>query len=145
MPVSVTNSYCKSTTTGYPALLHDGGMPISHLDFARRFKEACKAAGLPATQKELGKVFGVSGVMVNYYRNGEKLPSMERAIEMAEILGVCVEWLLTGRGPRTPPDAKEGAADQMDLSGLSSESKALIRALRDSLSKSVGKASNHDD
>lgn len=67
-------------------------------EFAKRFKQAVKYAGVPDTQDALGKLFGVSGVTIWSYRNGDKLPRMKRASEMARILGVNVNWLMTGEG-----------------------------------------------
>lgn len=30
------------------------------------------------------------------------MPTLDHVIQIAEKLGVCVEWLLTGRGPKKP-------------------------------------------
>lgn len=77
---------------------------MKYSEFAARFREACKEADAPETQEKLGKFLGVSGAMAWYYRNGEKLPGMNTAIHIAMKLSVCVEWLLTGRGPKRPSD-----------------------------------------
>jgi transcriptional regulator with XRE-family HTH domain len=68
--------------------------------FGERFREACADSGLKDTQDDLAKVFDVSGVMIWSYRNGEKIPRMARAIHIAKVLDVSVEWLLTGRGSK---------------------------------------------
>lgn len=72
-------------------------------EFAARFREACEAAGFDMRQKALGKSLGVSGTMAWNMLNGTKLPAMATAARIATRTGVCVEWLLTGRGPKHPP------------------------------------------
>ena len=69
-------------------------------NFATRFKQAVKLAGVPDTNKSLGKLLRVSASMVGSYRNDEKLPRMQKAIYIANQLNVRVEWLLQGTGPR---------------------------------------------
>ena len=80
--------------------------------FAARFKEAVEQAGVEDSQEALGRLLGVSGVMIWAYRSGEKLPRMSTATRIAEKLGVNVNWLLTGRGPRNPE--RLGVADRGD-------------------------------
>lgn len=84
----------------------------------------------------LGRYLGVGTTMAWNYVNGEKLPSMEKAIEIALKLDVCVEWLLTGRGPMQPP---KPAADLLDLSELPDEAKRNLRALVESIKPSADK------
>ena len=77
---------------------------MKYRDFGARFSLALLEAvpKLPETNNELGKIFGKSGPMITYYRQGQKLPAMETAQVIAKRCGVCVEWLLTGRGPKYP-------------------------------------------
>ena len=70
--------------------------------FAKRFKEAVHYAGVEDTQEALGKLLGVSPVTIWSYRNGDKLPRMKRASEIAIRLGVNVNWLMTGEGDMLP-------------------------------------------
>lgn len=66
--------------------------------FGERFTEAVKLRNLHyKNNKDLGRMIGVSGTMANNYLNGVKLPSMETAIKIAVLLGVDVNWLLTGQ------------------------------------------------
>lgn len=104
---------------------------MKHPDFARRFKEACRDAKVPTTQDALGKFFGVSGVMVWNYYHGEKLPSMKTAIVIAQKLDICVEWLLTGRGPKHP-------GDMVDISNLPLKVQAAVQALISAFKESLG-------
>lgn len=71
---------------------------MKHPEFAERFSEAVALSGVESTQKALGKLLGVSEVMIWSYRNGEKLPRMAMALKMAEAFGVSIDWLLQGRG-----------------------------------------------
>lgn len=80
---------------------------MKHPDFAQRFQEAVASAGVPDSQDELGRLLGVSGVMIWSYRNGEKLPRMATALRIAEKLGVSVNWLLMGEGPMKPDSSGE--------------------------------------
>ncbi len=66
--------------------------------FAERFKQAVCHAGVEDTQEALGKLLGVSSVTIWSYRNGDKLPRMKKAAEIAQALGVNVNWLMTGSG-----------------------------------------------
>lgn len=94
--------------------------------FAQRLRQACLESGLALKQKELGKAFGVSGTMVWNYLHGEKLPGMTNARVIAMKLGVCVEWLLTGRGPQRPGDMPEGC---LDISPLSPDAQEALRTM----------------
>lgn len=71
--------------------------------FGQNFKRALAASEYAHyTNKALGAVFVVSTATISYWRNGVKLPDIDHAVEIARKLDVCVEWLLTGRGPRAP-------------------------------------------
>ena len=82
-----------------------------------------------------------SAVVIAPARNGLGLfyarsNPMEKAVEMALKLGVCVEWLLTGRGPMQPP---KPATDLLDLSELPDDAKRNLRALVESIKPTVDK------
>ena len=54
------------------------------IDFGNRLQRLINEAGLAdLTVDQLGKRFGVSGPMVTYYRQGEKLPAMRTARKIA--------------------------------------------------------------
>ena len=87
-----------------------------HQKFSSRINKAIEEKGLKnVTQKELGKLFGVSGTMAWNYKNGEKLPSMETAINIAKSLDISLEWLMTGRGGMLLPLCDELNADLGNL------------------------------
>ena len=52
---------------------------------------------------DIGKKIGTSGTGATYYMNGDRLPSVAQAKTLCKIFGgICVEWFLTGRGPKYP-------------------------------------------
>lgn len=124
-------------TSAYPAfrlLKVDATLPIldgmGHPGFSERLREACRDAKAPDTMDALGRYLGVSKSMAWNYWAGEKLPSMEKAIEIASKLGVCVEWLLTGRGSKMPSKPPE---EVIDISDLPPETRAGLRVLIESM------------
>lgn len=86
-------------------------MPITTI--YDRVIEAHKRAGLPHTQRAIGKSLGRSQGAIGNWKQGVAKPSIDHAITMATNTGVCVEWLLTGRGPMAP-----GAAPTIQESEL---------------------------
>ena len=77
--------------------------------FAARLNQALDSNGYPLKHKgrqaRLGNDLSVTSKAASYWLEGKKLPDMKHAVEIAELVGVCVEWLLTGRGPMTPDQA----------------------------------------
>lgn len=60
------------------------------------------------TQSVMQQRLGVGQSDLSRYKSGERTPTLKQAIHLAEKMGVSVEWLLTGRGPRVPlPDIPE--------------------------------------
>lgn len=108
--------------------------------FAERFREACQDAGLTMTMPALGRTFGVSTTTIWNYLHGEKLPSMDSALDMAGKLNVCVEWLLTGRGRKRPNDG-----DFLDISSLPEAAKANLKAFVNSLANPPSTSSTLHD
>ncbi|MCO5763780.1 MAG: helix-turn-helix domain-containing protein [Chromatiaceae bacterium] len=100
---------------------------MKYVDFASRLKLACREGRLPENHAALARLFRVSQPMVSYYMNGAKLPSMDKAIHIAIVCGVCVEWLLTGRGPKNPRCGSDNG-DWLDLRGLDQSVRLALRA-----------------
>lgn len=88
---------------------------MKHPKFAERFNQAVALAGVESTQKALGKLLGVSEVMIWSYRNGEKLPRMAMALKIADEFGVSVDWLLQGNGKPVHFIETENGARQAPL------------------------------
>lgn len=102
--------------------------------FPERLREACEEAGLAVTQPALARAFDLSTTTIWHYLNGEKLPSMGRAVAIASKLGVCVEWLLTGNGPKRQ-------ADMLDISELPDSAKTSLKTLLGSFAEQKTKKS----
>ena len=79
-----------------------------HSGFARRLAEALDdLQGLPkgrGRRVHLAKMGEVSGEAARKWLAGEALPAMKHALLLSSHCGVCVEWLLTGRGPKVVAD-----------------------------------------
>ena len=71
-----------------------------HEGFAERLRLALDEAGYgSSTQKELGRLFGVTGQAVKKWLGGDAIPSAERAPAVAQKLGVRRAWLLDNEQP----------------------------------------------
>lgn len=57
---------------------------------------------LPSRQQDIAKTAGVYQSAVTKWKSGEGLPTLANCIALATEAGVCVEWLLTERGPMRP-------------------------------------------
>lgn len=98
-----------STDKGFYATINCGfdkeyNPLMEYLDYAKRLKSLQVAQGIK-TQIELSAWMGFSKSIVSAWMRGEKIPSMDTALKIAEMFGVCVEWLLTGKGLKHPDDA----------------------------------------
>jgi transcriptional regulator with XRE-family HTH domain len=65
-------------------------------------KEALEDRRLPATQVFVAKRLGVKQPSISEWNSEGGFPTIDRAVELANWLGVTVEWLLTERGPKRP-------------------------------------------
>lgn len=64
-------------------------------------------------QQEVAKIFKVGQSAVTKWKTGKDTPSLPRAVDMAVQHGVCVEWLLTGRGPKFPGGTADGEMSRL--------------------------------
>ena len=91
---------------------------MKYPEYAARFKRAWKELKAPIkTQKELAKILGVAQATVSDWINGEKLPSMDTALEISEKLDCSVLWLLTGKTEtaNTEPTNHNGYLESANL------------------------------
>lgn len=102
---------------------------MKYPEFAQRLIQAIKASGLPDTQAELATLFGVSGVMIWSYRNGDKMPRMSTAIRIADALNINVEWLLTGKGQMNGPSIANSQSIQALIGVATPKSRATLEKL----------------
>lgn len=70
--------------------------------FAGRLREACQDQGLPdhGAATMMAKKLRVSPQAAQKWFTGKSFPDMAKAIALADVLDVHVNWLLTGRGPK---------------------------------------------
>ena len=98
--------------------------------FAERFRQLVNDKGWEHLNRvQLGKKIGTSATCATYYMNGDRLPSIEQARNICELLGgVCVEWLLTGKGPKHPnePTSHEKL---INITALNNEQRALVEGM----------------
>jgi hypothetical protein len=82
------------------------------------------------TQGKLAQVAGIKQPSVNDWKDG--YPAMETAVRTATALGVCVEWLLTERGPKHPPQSSDPTLAML-LSQLDDRQKTRLAKLAELL------------
>lgn len=90
------------------------------VDFGQRLKELRVQAGM--TQLQLAQRMGVTKYVVSFYELQERTPSPDILVKLSGIFKVSTDYLL-GLDPR----------ETIDISGLSREDIAIMRALAESL------------
>lgn len=93
---------------------------VKIVDFGTTLKELRKAAGL--TQAQLAAQIGVTKSVISFYELQERAPSPDVLVKCAAIFHVTTDYLLG-------VDSRE----TIDISGLTKEDVAIMRALADSL------------
>lgn len=71
----------------------------------KNLREARKAKGY--TMKQLGQLLGVTESAVSFYENGKRQPSIEMAMQIANLLEVPVAYLLGEEQEQAPPATEE--------------------------------------
>lgn len=103
-PKTTTTFGIRSTTRSSSEMAHNADMAKKReeSEFYRRLKEAVRARyKRDLSQVELGRKYGVSQGAVSKWALGG-LPNLDTVIRIAKDTRYCVEWLLTGRGPKHP-------------------------------------------
>lgn len=74
--------------------------------FAIRFKEAMDDMGIPARGRQMliSRLFKVSQPSAKRWLDGENFPDTEKLVEIAAWAKTSIDWLLTGRGIKHPPE-----------------------------------------
>ncbi len=90
------------------------------MDFSNCLKELRTQAGL--TQLQLAQRLGITKSVISFYELSERAPSPDVLIRLAQIFHVSTDYLLG-------LDKKE----TLDVTGLSKDDIALLRALTESL------------
>ena len=106
-------------------------------DYAKRFKRLwSEMPDKPKNQKLLAKVLDCSQATVSDWVNGEKLPAIETAIRLCDLFGCCVEYLLTGKGPKLPTDNQNSHENCINISKLTGENRTLVELMVEKLIQS---------
>ena len=94
------------------------------------------------TQSEVASALGVSSVVYSRYETGKRQPSIDTLIQMADIFGVTVDYLL-GR-----QDIEDSTLSEYELHLLVASRNADERAKQDALnmllSHSISKTDTHE-
>lgn len=103
MPDSIAIGYFDAIGSSYARVRHAFAMgKTKHRTVLDRAMEALgdKYPREKPTQIRLAHLAGVKQPSVNGWGEDGSYPSMPTAVKLAEALDVCVEWLLTERGPK---------------------------------------------
>lgn len=78
-----------------------------------RVKEALSDAGLPPTQVEAARIIGKKQGSISDWNKPRRGPTVDNARQIGLATNTCVEWLLTGEGPKHPGPPMEPAAEAL--------------------------------
>jgi transcriptional regulator with XRE-family HTH domain len=98
---------CRSGGTGVVAILSDD------MEFRQKFKLARMASGLSRT--ELASALEVSPSSIGEYERGANRPTADKAVIIARLLGVPLDWLLDDTRTESASLAREMAGYVRDL------------------------------
>ena len=144
MPLLLANSELKATVNSELFSAHNALM--KYPEYAARFKRSWKESKTPVkTQKELAKLLGVAQATVSDWINGEKLPSMDTAIEISKKLDCCVVWLLTGNGLKRLDDKQQPSPLLDKFNQLCPEQQQIIELMVDQLSNKPKSSENKEN
>lgn len=110
----------------------------THEAFAKRLQEALRERGREerGNGRYLADICGLSKESGRKWLEGTSLPTMEHALQIAEELGVCVEWLLTGRGTKKPPSPRTVAhMNTFDI--LAPDDQVILQKVTNSFAQSA--------
>jgi transcriptional regulator with XRE-family HTH domain len=91
------------------------------------------------TQSEVATALGVSSVVYSRYENGKRQPSIDTLVQMADIFGVTVAYLL-GR-----QDIEDSTLSEYELHLLIASRNADERAKQDALNMLLAHATSKKD
>lgn len=74
--------------------------------FSQRLIQACDYAKIEpwGRQRTLAKKLNIKQPSVSKWLTGKGFPTTEKTIDIANVLGVSAEWLMTGKGPISEKD-----------------------------------------
>ena len=112
-----------SANSGFYATVKSGQHKIynplmDYKKYSERLKDLQVEQGIK-TQIELSRWLGYSRSIVSEWMRGEKIPSMDTAIKIAEKFGCNAQWLLTGDGLKYKTDNAKFIGRIIDITHLS--------------------------
>lgn len=116
MNTNITETDKWSIGRTYAVFRHTAGMSRSASSTGTvwsRIKEALKDAKRRPTQNEAAAIAKVRQPSVSDWNKPDQYPSIESTVLLARTLGVCVEWIYTGRGPKRPGTALDQHAERL--------------------------------
>jgi DNA-binding XRE family transcriptional regulator len=142
MPLLLANSELFARVNSELFLCNDSAM--KYLAYSSRFKALWKTMpDAPKNQKELARRLDCSQATVSDWVNGEKLPSMDTAIALSNTFNCCVEYLITGKGPKTPSKLLQHNKYMIDVSKLTDEQKKVVELMVETMIKVNQPTSTH--
>lgn len=111
--------------------------------FAERLNEVCDDLGIPrghGRQAELARRVGVTPKGARKWLTGQGFPELEKAIQIAGLANINVNWLLQGAGPkRNDDEASVGLVLTEGIASLNETDKmAVIDYMRYKFTASPG-------
>lgn len=107
----ITESYSGQELKVFRKRVTIGYMQDERLKFSKRLLSALERCELPTGQDAVGRLFGVSGPGARKWLKGDAMPNTKRIANMATVLGINGEWLLTGKGSMRPGDVPNDNVD----------------------------------
>lgn len=76
-------------------------MENENTTFSQRLEQACDYAKIDpwGRQRTLAKKLNIKQPSVSKWLTGKGFPTTQKIIDIASVLGVNAEWLMTGKGP----------------------------------------------
>ena len=93
--------------------------------FPERLREAMDDQGIK--QVELAEKLDSVQSYISQILSGKKMPSDRMVKDMAEILGVNLEWLLNGTGPKKPDLSREEEMSEIISKVLSQKDNSFVK------------------
>ena len=86
--------------------------------FSDRLNEACDIANIPiwGRQSFLAKKLNIAQPSVSKWFLNKSLPTIDKIAELSDLLGVEIEWLVTGKGSKekiSPPTQEQIALENI--------------------------------
>ena len=100
---------------------------MNNATFIKRLERLMEDKGIP--QKELAKKVGISSNGISTWKITGALPRADIAVKIADILGVTVEYLVTGHIPNIDKNDELAYA----VSKLCTKKRSIVQAVVDSL------------